>query len=359
MNNIIKLLLLVLLSITFLFSQDEIKSKELYLTYEKYPDRVFTGQKFEVKLQAIILTNEEKYDEVITTFTQEENIGVLTQDIIWKKDTSGKYFTTISYKTYHKKFILPTITIALVKDDNIIDFISAKSPKIKYEKIAINEKTFSGIIATSLEVHTVKTKQYTNNILHSTIKIEATNSNLEDIKLKQYTEQGIKNLTQKGLKQEVYYYVMIPSHTKQISFTYYNVNLKEFIMINIPIIMDEELVSTQTELNPYNSSLLVYKQVFSSALLLFFIFIYLISKRDIYLILITIFIVILAYLFIPNKKILLVKDIKVYILPTKSSTIYEILKSKRVVEIINEKDNFIKVLFKNKNIGWINKNDIK
>ena len=359
MNYIIKLLLLTVIFITSIYSSDEIKSKELYLTYKAYPLRVFTGQKFDVQLQAIILKDSQDYDSVLTTFTTEENIEILTQDIIWEENKSGKYITTITYKAYSEQFILPTITVALVKDDNIIDFISVKSPKIKYEKIAINQNTFSNIIASNLEIHTAKTKQYTNNILHTTIHIEAQNSNLEDTRLNQFDEQKVESLTQNYPNQELYYSVMIPSHTKQISFTYYNTKIKDFIMMNIPIIMDEELVSTQTELNPYNSSILIYKQIISAVLLLFFILLYFFTKKDRWLIFITIFIIILAYLFIPNKKILLEKDIKVYILPTKSSTIYEVLNSKKVVKVINKKDNFIKVLFQNENIGWVKKNDIK
>ena len=342
-----------------MFSQDKIKSKELYLEYVSYPNRVFTGQKFEVKLQAIILKDNTQYDKIITAFTTENDIEILTKDIKWAEDTNGKYYTTITYKAYNKNFLLPTITVALVQDDNIIDFISTKSPLIKYEKIAINQETFSNIIANNLKVNAVKTKQYTNNILHTTIHMEAKNSNLEDIKLNQFSDQRIENLTYDDTIQELYYSVMIPSHTKQIKFTYYNTKLKDFVMINIPIIMDEELVSTQTELNPYNSSVLVYKQSISIILLLFFILLYMITKKERWLILITIFILILAYLFTPNKKILLEKDMKVYILPTKSSTIYEVLKSKKVVEIINKKDNFIKVLFQNENIGWVNKNEFK
>lgn len=358
MQYILKLFLILTITTNILLSQDDIKSKELYLSYKSYPKRVFTGQKFDIKLEAIILKNKLDYDSIVTTFTSENNIGILTQDIKWLQSKDGKYLTTITYKAYDTQFNLPTITIALVKDDNIIDFISIKSPAIKYEKIAINQKTFSNIIASDLEIHTVKTKQYTNNILHTTLYMEALNSNLEDIKIDNFSQQGIKSLTQNKQKQKIHYYLMIPSHTKQISFTYYNTKLKDFVMMNIPIIMDEELVSTQTELNPYNSSILIYKQTISVVLLLFFILLYIFTKKDRWLIFVTIFILILTYLFIPNKKILLKKDIKVYILPTKSSTIYEVLNSKKLVEIINKKDGFIKVLFQNENIGWVKKNDI-
>jgi len=358
-NNLIKLILLIILSFSSLLSNDNGKSKEIYLSYEKYPNRVFTGQKFDIQLSSIILKDPTSYDKIITTFTTEEGIDILTTNVVWEEIKSNRYTTTISYKVYDKEFILPRITLALIKNGQIIDYISVESPKIEYEKIAINQKLFSNIIAKNLQVHTVKTKQYTNNILHTTLHIEGINSNLEDIHFNSYEDQGINSLTQNYPNQSLYYYVMIPSHTKQINFTFYNTLQKEFITIQIPIILDEELVSTQTELNPYNSSILIYKQVFSGVFLALFIIMYIITRHNRYLILMTIMIIILAYLFIPNKKILLNENTKVYILPTSNSTVYNILDRKHIVEQINEKDKFIKVLFENENIGWIKESDVE
>jgi len=351
--------LLFLLSTPSIFAIDEIESKELYLEYSSYPQRVFTGQKFDVKLKALILKDENSYDKIVTTFTQEENIIQLNQDVNWTKNSTSEYTTTITYKVFHGKFVLPKITLALTKDEEIIDFISIDSPLIEYENIAINQKLFSNIIGKNLEVFTVKTKQYTNNTLHTTLHIEALNSNLEDFRLDQFaTDQGIKSITNKYPTQSLYYYVLIPSHTKQINFNYYNTESKSFVMIHIPIILDEELVSTQTELNPYNSSLLIYKQVASGVVLFFCILLFIIRRTNFYLFLITVLIAFLAYLFIPNKKILLKRDIKVYILPTNNSTVFKTLEAKKIVEIVNENKIFYKVLFTNESIGWINKDDI-
>ncbi len=359
MKHISKLLLLFFILFYSSLFGEETKSKEIYLSYEKYPKRVFTGQKFDVELKSIILKEKTQYDKILTTFVEEDGIDILTKDIQWILQKENRYTTTITYKVHDKEFILPKITLALLKNGEIVDFVSIDSPKIEYEKIAINQKLFSNIIATDLKVHTVKTKQYTNNILHTTLHIEGTNSNLEDIHLDSYEEQGINSLTQKHPNQSLYFYVMVPSHTKQINFTYYNTNYKEFVTVQIPIILDKELVSTQTELNPYNSSILIYKQILSGAFLLLFIVMYIFTKHNRYLILITIMIAILAYLFIPNKKILLHENTKVYILPTSNSTVYKILERKHIVETINEKDNFVKVLFENQNIGWIKENDIE
>ena len=361
MKYILKIIFYFTFTLSTLLSNEEIESKELYLEYSSYPQRVFTGQKFEVKLKALILKEENSYDKIVTTFTQENNIERLTQDIVWVKNKSSEYTTTIAYKIYKDAFTLPKITLALSKNEDIIDFISIDSPEIKYEQIAVNQKLFSNVIAKKLEVLTVKTKQYTNNILHTTINIKGTSSNLEDFKLNEYqdSDQAINSLTDFHPIQNLYYYVMIPIHTKSIKFNYYNTVTKDFVMITIPIILDEELVSTQTELNPYNSSILIYKQVASGILLLISILLFLFTRNNLYLIFVTLFIIIMAYLFIPNKKILIGKGIYVYILPTNNSTIFKRLEKKNIVEIVNEKDGFVKILFDNENIGWIKKNDIR
>jgi len=359
MKYYFKVFFLFLVLSSTLFSQDEIESKELYLEYDSYPQRVFTGQKFDIKLKALILKEEDSYDNIVTTFTTEKNIEVLTHNVIWTKNEASEYTTTISYKAFENTFTLPKITLALSKDEEIIDFISIASPVIDHGKIAVNQKLFSKVIAKNIEVFTVKTKQYTNNILHATLHIKGTNSNLEDFTLDSYeNEQGISSLSDNYPEQNLYYFVLIPSHTKQIKFTYYNTDSKDFVTITLPIILEEELVSTQTELNPYNSSILIYKQVLVAGFLLLFIFLFMFSRKNVYLIIITIFIALLAYLFIPNKKILLKENIKVYILPTEHSTVFKLLNSKEIAEKINENDEVVKVLFGNQSIGWIKKDDI-
>ena len=353
MNFSLKLFLLTAIFFSTLLSEENIKSKDIYIDYISYPKRVFTGQKFEVVIKATILHSEENYDKIITTFIDEENIDVPSQEPIWNKDKDNIYISKIIFKSKTEQFILPNITIALLKDEQIVDFITVKPPEIKFEKIAVNQKLFSNIIASNLEINTVKTKQYTNSKLLSTINIEATNSNLEDIKLNKFKEQGIESLSDNPPYQNLYYFVMIQSHTKEIRFTYYNTILKDFVMITLPITLDEELVSTQTDLNPYNSSILIYKQSLVLSFLLITIILYIFKRQNIYLVIMVILISIVGYLFIPNKKIVLNPETKIFILPTKHSTVFKILDKKELVEIINEKDDYIKVLFKNENIGWI------
>ncbi len=353
MSYLFKFFLLNILLAVSLLSDETIKSKTIYIEYESYPKRVFTGQKFEVVLKLIVLRSENQYDKIITKQNNSSDIELLNNDIVWDEISKNTYMTTLTFKTTTKQFILPNITVALLKDDNIVDFISLTPPEIKFEKIAVDQKLFSNIIASNLEINTVKTKQYNNNILHTTINIEATNSNLADISIGDYKEQGINSLTETLPHENLFYYVMIPSHTKEIKFTYYNNILKQFILITLPITLEEELVSTQTDLNPYESSVSIYKQY--GAIVLFFIvlLLFLITKRNLFVVMLVMTIALIGYLYIPNKKIVISSGKKVYILPTINSTVYRILDKNELVSVINVKDNYKKVLFKNENIGWI------
>ncbi len=359
MKTIRRLFLTLSLFCITLTADDTIKSKEIYLSFESYPKRVFTGQKFEVKLKAIILKNKELYENMVTTVAKQSDLELLTKTIRWEQQRDGSYKTTLTFKAYDKKFIMPKITVALMKNNQIVDFATTGSIDIKYQKIAIHQKLFSNIIAKNLKIISVKTKQYSNTLLHSTLEIEAANGNLEDMKLSQYEEQGISSISSEYPHQKLFYFVITPINTKQINFTYYNTEKQEFIKMQVPVILAEDLVSTQTELNPYNSSILMYKQIVVASLLVLFLLAYVVTKNLVHLIIVAVLIIALAYLFIPNKKVLLLEDTYVYILPTNNSTVYKKLETKFIVETMNEENGFVKVLFKNNSIGWVKKSDIK
>ncbi len=348
--------LLLLFFYTFSLCEENVIAKDIYLSYTSYPKRVFTNQKFDLYLKAVILKSTKEYDSIATTYIDQENINIITKEPIWEKGKDSIYTTKLTFKVNNDKFILPMITIAIMKDDNIIDYLSIKPPKIIFEKIAINQKLFSNVIAKDLQINTIKTKQYTNNSLLTTINIETINGNIEDFKLQSFEEQGIKHFTDNYPIQDIHYYAIIPSHKKELQFTYYNTIIKDFKTITFQINLEEDLVSTQTDLNPYNSSILLYKQIAVFVFLILFVLLFIVFKKNIYLILVVAFLIIIAYLLIPNKRFIIDKGENIYILPTKSSTIFYTLTKKELVEMINTKDNFTKVLLSNKKIGWI-KND--
>lgn len=338
--------------ITYSFGDENISPKDIYVEYTYYPKRVFTKQNFKISLKATILKEKNSFDKIGTSFSDHKNIQLRTTPN-WIKKSENIYTLDLFFKTENTQFVLPKIFISLEKNNTIENAISINPPDIKFEDIAIDQELFSNIIAENIDIITVKTKQYNNNTLLTTINIKGKTSNLEETHIGNYKSQGIKSLSSTTNYQNLFYYVMIPIHTKYIKFNYYNTIFKDFVPIILPINLENELVSTQTDLNPNDDNIIIYYQLFVLSFIVIFTVIYLLTKKEKHLYFIVVCIFILAYLFIPNKKILLNKNDKIYILPTQNSIIYKIVKHKELVEVINEKNNYKKVLFNNKNVGWI------
>lgn len=335
---------------------NQIKSKVLYAKYTSYPKVVYTKQRFEVVIQINVLLSKYKLFTFSTDIGDGLNIKRVTNDIVWYKKSDTLYETTLQYKATNKKFILPNIDIIVENTNNIIlEKVTLVKPKIIYRKIAINQKRYSNIIASQLDINSIKTRQYTNNKLLSVISISAKNSNLEEFDLASFDTQGIKDISLYEGVQTLYYFVIIPSHIQSIKFEYYNSKLNEFILVELPISLEEELVSTQTDLNPYENGLIFYKKIALAIVVFIFIMIYYFTKRGKYLFIAILFMTLIINMMMPNKTITIKPNTKVYILPTVNSTVYKIIDNSEEVEVLKQNDNFIKILFKNKNLGWIKK----
>ncbi|OUR73936.1 hypothetical protein A9Q76_01750, partial [Arcobacter sp. 31_11_sub10_T18] len=66
---------------------------------------------------------------------------------------------------------------------------------------------------------------------------------------------------------------------------------------------------------------------------------------------------------LPNEVLKVKKNSNIYILPTNNSTVFYKLDKIQKVEILNKKDDFLKIFFKKSNtqkeiIGWIKENNI-
>jgi hypothetical protein len=356
----IRNIVLLICSVSLLFASlfeaepEQIKAKVLYAKYQSYPQIVYTKQRFKVKIETNILLPDEQFFRLETKLQKHPNLELLTEDIVWYKGKKNFYETTLEFKVKEKRFTFPKISITLSDDEDMeLDKVYLEPPEIIYRKIAINQERYSNIIAKDLYIKSVKTRQYTNNKLLSIVELEGVGGNLEDFYLESFENQGIKHIKEEEGKQNLLFFVIIPSHLDTIIFDYYNILNDEFVTVEVPIILKEELVSTQTELNPYESSFEFYKKIFLMVLVSIFLMIYFFKRRGKYLLIAIMLMTILIIMMQPNEKITLQKNEKVYILPTANSTVFKIVEHAEEVEVLNTKDDFTKVLFQNKNIGWV------
>lgn len=346
-----KTFLLITLFFTF-FSIELCAAKNLYLSYKKIPSNVYKNQKFEVVVKALVTTN--NFTNLTSSFSESSNITLLNPNSSWKKISNDTYENSYYFKVKSGNFRLPDIEVKLWNEDSLIDISQLSSTPIRYSDIGNGDDRFSNIIADNILLKAYKTKQYNNKEALTIIDIDAQNSNLEDFKLKNIEEQGISNIKEWEGTQNLVYYFVTPIYQKNLIFTYYNSMTKSFKDVKIPLILQNELVSTQTDLNPNDSTFEKYKKV--AAIIVFILFLLLfIWKRKKWLLLLVVITFVVAVLYnLPNQKGIVKQDSFVYILPTKNSTIFFKVDKEEKVEILQRKNGFIKILgVDNGFIGWI------
>lgn len=332
------------------------ESKNLYLSYIEFPKNIYKNQRFEIVLKALITTDE--FDTIETRFVDSKNMNVLNAEQPWMAVDKNSFENRFFFKAYEEDFILPTFQVLLYKNEQLVDLAYLKPKEIRFSKLANGDNSFSNIIAKDLIINTYKTKQYNNKELLTILDIDATYSNLEDFYLKEFSkDQGISSIEDEYPKQHILYYVVAPIHKKELAFTYFNTTLNKFNTISIPLKLEDELVSTQTDLNPNNSNFELYKKIALLVVLLLFLIMFIWKRRYIYLIIVLILTIFAIIYLMPNKNIIVKKGSFVYILPTNKSTVFYEFKNNRKVEVLTKKDEFIKIMFTdsnlNKIIGWV------
>jgi len=337
------------------FSKNQ-KSKNVYTNYEKFPKIIFENQRFDVVLKTTITTDE--FDKIETRFINLKNVTVLNNQNEWKYGGKNNFYNKYHLKILSKNFKMPTFQVVMYKDGKIFEITTLKPKKLKLTNVSKDNEKFSNVIAKELEIVTHKTKQYTNNKLLTILELKTTQGNLEDFYLKDFVEQGVSSIEEKGTTQTAIYYSIIPLHTKKVSFDYYNSELKSFVRKQSAVVLKNELVSTQTDLNPNKSNVLLYKKIFFGFLVILFFILYLIRRRFLYICITLIFLIIFIVYNLPNERVKIKQGSNIFILPTNKSTIFYKIEKVQKVEVLNQKDIFLKIAFKKtdekkETIGWI------
>ncbi|WP_072679757.1 hypothetical protein [Arcobacter sp. LA11] len=336
-------------------------TKNLYLSYINYPKHIYKNQRFEIEVKALI--TRKNYDYIQTRFLNGKNMIPLNPKEKWKKSTNTKntYTNKFYFKSYESKFQMPTIEVRLYKGKTLMEARRISGLNVTFSEIAKSDERFTNVIAKDFKIVTSKTKQYTNKEALTIIDIVSNHSNLEDFYIKGFKEQGITVIEDNYPNQHVIYYIVIPIHKKSIIFNYYNTTDNKFEKIILPITLEEELVSTQTDLNPNNSSFEFYKKIAVGVLAIILLILFVWKRKYIFLVLFLIVAIVFMLFAMPNKTIRLKENSVIYILPTKNSTIFQKTKKEIVVEDMKRKNDFVKIMIgsgDNKFIGWVKEKDV-
>lgn len=347
-----KVSILFLILVTFC-SINLFAAKNLYLSYTKTPTNIYKNQKFEIKIEAMITTS--NFTNISTKFLNSSNIEVLNPNSSWKKISNDKYENSYYFKVKNTNFSLPLFEINLLNSNELIDQSTLEPLQLKISNIGKADDRYSNIVAENIILKAYKTKQYNNDNALTIIDLDAVNSNLSDFSLKNIEEQGVSSIKEWENIENLVYYFVTPIYQKNLIFTYFNSKTNSFVEMKVPLILQNELVSTQTDLNPNDSTFEKYKKIAAIVVFVIFFLLFIWKRRN--KIIFTLMFISLIFAIIynfPNQKGYVSKDSFIYILPTKNSTIFFKTTNKERVEVLEKKGQFKKVLgLDNSFIGWI------
>jgi len=345
---VIKLLLITLLSFSCAFA-----NKVIYLNYEETPQRVIKGEIFPVTIKS--LSTVRNFEDIHYKFSNSSGLKRLNSIPI--REEKGKYYyDTFNFLSTSKWAKLPDVEASLVSAK---EYNTTKILGTKLNIISLNpKKNFSNIIANKFELVEYKTTSFDKKHNIIIFVASAVNSNIKAMKFDNVYKQGAESIKESYRNSRITYFVVVDKRVENFSFTYFNLLKNNFALVNIPVIVLDDSVTTQSDLKPKDQSKERLKMSIAAGVALVgFIFI-LFRRKYIYLILILIPLAYIAYLAIPDKIICIKEGAKIRLLPVSNGTIFETTKGEIHLQKEGSVQNFVKVKLQNEKIGWVNNEDI-
>ena len=327
----------------------------LYLSYKDVPSRVIKGEIFSLTIKA--LSTIEKFTDITYELSELQGLKLLSYFPLREEDDKY-YYETFYFLVTDDNAKLPSITGTLLDYEENVYKKAILKPK-NIEVVALNpKKDFSNIIAKSFELIEYKTTSYDDQ--HNIVVFVATaiQSDIASFKLQNIFKQGIESVVESYFDSKITYYAIIDKKIQKFSFSYFNTLKNKFLPIEIPIIVDDDSVTTQSDLKPKDQSRERLKILIAAGISVFAFIIILWRKKYIYLIFVFLPLAYIAYIATPSKEICIKQGSNITLLPVLNGTIFEVTPSRYYLQKEGSIKGFTKVKLKNSKIGWVKNEDI-
>jgi len=341
-----------LLLLTFMLLSSLLANKVIYLSYDKVPQRVVKGEIFPITLKTLSTT--QNFYDINYSFSDYDGLKILTS--VPQREKKGKYFYDTFYLLSTQKLAkLPDVEASLIAEG---DYNSTKIFGDTLNIIELNPKNdFSNIIANDLKILEYKTTSYDDQHNIVVFVASANNSNIAAMHFKNVFKQGIESVKDSYDESKITYFLVIDKNIEVFSLSYFNLLQNSFIQLHIPIIVDDDSVTTQSDLKPTDHSHEKLKIEIAAVITILALILTLIRRRYIYVIFIIIPLIYIVLLAMPEKKICIKKGSNIYLLPVSNGTIFETTHSQYYLPKEGSVKKFIKVTLENQKIGWVKNED--
>ncbi|MEF3191514.1 MAG: hypothetical protein K6347_03045 [Campylobacterales bacterium] len=341
-------------------SAEEIEHQTLYTFYQVTPKQLYINQIFAIKLKALV--GSPSFEELTSSISGYEGIKVVGKELTWVAEDPQTYSLTIFLKATAPQIRTPDIDTVLITESNTTATHRLSGIEMTTLTPLAPKPTFSRVIAKNISVIGYKIDHYdpSNNIV--LLEIEGRMANLEDFRLPGIAKQGLDSIKQSLPTTRIFYYAIIPANQTKIEFEYLNSETESYATISINLDLsklEDTRVSTQTEINPKNSSYLVFQVLFLFIVIVAFSILYYHKRKELYLLPVAIALILIVLLLLPEKEIRIGPGTKVYILPTSTSTIFYTSVGEITVKKLKEGEGYTKILFEDGKVGWVRNEDIR
>ncbi len=321
----------------------------LYSSYDYIPKHIFNGQIFPITIKT--LSTQEEFDEIEYTFHDSLGVKLLNEKPITQKK-QHYFYHTFYFASTGEIVKTPDITISLVYSKYVKDdLVFLKGKYINVVKLNPS-RDFANVIANDFYLTQYKTNRYNDRENIAIFSAEADYCNLENFHLGDYV-QGFESNTSDIKHSSMTYYIIIPKDIEQLEFSYFHLPTKKFKKVIMPIIIDDDSVSTQSNLTPTDHRHTQIKLYIAIATVFIALILYILRKRYMYLFIAVLAAIYAMYISVPIQNACVKKGSSIYLLPMKNGTIFEVTDKKKIFEIEGSVDGYIKVKLQNNKIGWI------
>jgi hypothetical protein len=330
-------------------------AKVIYLSYEALPERVLKGEIFKVTIKSLCVVKE--FTDITYELINGQGVKLLSNIPSRNKD-SKHYYETFYFVATSEDAKLPDFKATLL-DYNSTPYKDTILSGEKLNVISLNPKNdFANIIANSFEILEHKTTNY--NATHNIIVFvaAATNSDITSLKLGDVQKQGIESFTGSYIDSRITYYAIIDKKVENLLMSYFNLVKNRFIPINIPIVVSDDSVTTQSDLKPTDQSHEILKMSVAATIAMVAFLIILWRRKYVYLIFIIFPLLYIVYVGLPSKEVCIKGGSEIHLLPVANGTIFETTTQEHNMQKENEIDGWVKVQLNDEKIGWVKDENI-
>jgi len=330
--------------------EEKIQAKLLYQSYFELPKKLFKGQVFTLTIKA--LSAREDYESLSYDFSGAIGLTLLSEEPTRRVD--GPYlYDTFYFQVTGNRVKTPDISTSL-KFKNLNNDLNETLEGVRIETVRLNpEKDFSSVLATDFKVLQYKTSQYDNQNNIVVFSAEAKMANLENFSLHVATKEGIDAYEEAFPHSNFTYFAVVSKQLNELKFSYFDLNTRHFKDVVIPIIVENDRVSTQTDLAPTQNTHALKKIILASIVSVLGLALFVARRKKFYLVIFIIPLFIVAKLAVPIEHVCITEDSNIYLLPMHNGTIFEQVPYRFTTEVLGTSKGFTKIRMQNNQIGWV------